>query len=369
MPADGAPPELILTADTFAGGLGPPAFYFRDDKIELRKTGWQTRSARVIEKKVWLFPSFMRERAAAREPHFSSRQTDMKTQAVKTLCLVGLAVVVMLAGTNAVQAQSIPVANPLFELPNTMFATPEVSLWETIPPQGSNNATIGVFTNDPAFGTGAYITNCAGTQAAFMYSDPGLVLYQMLPATYTAGAGYQLTAGIIGGPPSAEYPVPASGAIMQMSLFYLSGTNMITVGYTNVVNTTNTFSNIIQLVNFQLDIPPVQSTSAWAGKNIGVAFSTILPNGVQEGGTWELNNVQLFGIPCLFSPSLTNSQFSATLKSEPGEAFQILSSTNISTPLTKWSNVATLTNTTGSAPFVDPSAGTQVRFYSAHELP
>ena len=78
--------------------------------------------------------------------------------------------------------------------------------------RAATEAAIGVFTNNPAFGAGAYITNCVGSQAAYMFSDSGLVLYQVLPATYTVGAGYQLITGLIGGPPSAEFPVsPPTG--------------------------------------------------------------------------------------------------------------------------------------------------------------
>lgn len=292
----------------------------------------------------------------------------MRYHTVKALCLASLAVFAILARVNAVHAQQITVSNALFELPNTTYATPEVSNWDTIiPPQDPD--AIGVFTNNPAFGAGAYITNCVGTQAAYMYSDPGLVLYQVLPATYSVGVAYQLSSGIIGGPETAEYPVPAPGAIMQMSLFYLSGTNRVTVGCTNVVNTTNTFSNIIQFVNFALDIPPVQSTNAWAGQNIGVAFSTILPNGVEEGGVWDLNDVQLFALPSFLNPCLSNGQFNATFNSQPGGVFQIVTASNLSVSQSNWTVVATVTNTNGTMLFQDSSATNLARFYEARDYP
>jgi hypothetical protein len=270
---------------------------------------------------------------------------------------------------TAVSAQPIFVSNALFELPNTTYAVPNVALWNTIPPQGSNQAAIGVFTNNPAYDAGAYITNCVGTQAAYMFSDPGLVLYQVLPATYAVGAGYQLITGLIGGPATAEFPVPGSGAIMQMSLFYLSGTNQVSIGFTNVVNTTNTFSNIIQFVNFELDIPPVQSTNAWAGKNIGIAFSTIVPNGVTAGGSWELNDVQLFSTPCFLNPAKTNGQFTATFKSQPGWISQILATSNLSIAESNWTTIATVTNTNGTMLFHDSPATLPARFYGAREHP
>lgn len=338
-------------------------------QIELRKTGRQgmfPACQRVGSAVVSVSDARASASAATASP---SSRADMKHHVVRTLRLAGFAVFVLLAAVNAARAQQISVSNALFELPNSGYATPEVDMWNTIPPQGSNEDEVGVFTNDPAFGAGAYITNCIGTQAAYMYSDPGLVLYQVLPATYSVGAGYQLITGIIGGPATAEYPVPANGAIMQMSLFYLSGTNMVTIGYTNVVNTTNTFSNIIQFVNFELDIPPVQSTNAWARKNIGVAFSTIVPNGVGEGGAWDLNNVQLFSTPCFLNPALSNGQFSVTFKSQPGSVFQILETGNLSISETNWTAIATVTNTSGTMPFRDSPVTYPARFYGAREYP
>lgn len=289
----------------------------------------------------------------------------MKPCIGKILRLAALAVLAGLIGANAVQAQQIAVSNSLFELPATSYATPSIDLWNTIPPQGSNEASIGVFTNNPAFGAGAYITNCVGTQAAYMFSDPGLVLYQVLPVTYTVGAGYQLITSLIGGPASSEYAAPTDGAVMQMSLFYLNGTNLVTIGSTNVVNTTNTFSNIIQFIDFELDIPPVQGTNPWAGQNIGVAYSTLLPNGVQAGGTWELSNVRLFSTPCFLNPAITNGQFTATFKSQPGSAFQILAAGNASLAVSNWPVIATVTNTNGTLLFQDSPASLPARFYGA----
>jgi len=292
----------------------------------------------------------------------------MNSHRVKMLRPASLVILVIVAAVNAIQAQPITVSNALFAVPSTTYATPDVSMWNTIPPQGSNEDEIGVFTNNPIYGAGAYITNCAGTQAAFMYSDPGLVLYQVLPATYQVGAGYQLITGLIGGPPTSEFPVPATGAILQMSLFYLNGTNLVTIGYTNAVNTTNTFSNIIQFINFEVDIPPVRSTNAWAGKNIGIAFSTFLPNGVQEGGTWELNNVQLFSTPCFLYPTVSNGQFNATFKGQPGLVFQILATSNLSIAASNWTTLATVTNTNGTMLFHDSPAAYPARFYGAREF-
>jgi hypothetical protein len=58
-----------------------------------------------------------------------------------------------------------------------------------------------------------------------------------------------------------------------------------------------------------------------------------------------------------------------TVQSEPNAVFQILAATNLTLPATNWTSLATLTNVTGSLPFVNATAGAGRRFYSAQQLP
>ena len=52
-----------------------------------------------------------------------------------------------------------------------------------------------------------------------------------------------------------------------------------------------------------------------------------------------------------------------------GDYFSIKGSTNVATPLASWSQVATVTNTYGVVPFIDPQALTRpVRFYRAQRI-
>ena len=104
-------------------------------------------------------------------------------------------------------------------------------------------------------------------------------------------------------------------------------------------------------------------------KHIGIAFSTILPNGVQEGGSWELNDVQLFSTPCFLNPAATNGQFAATFKSQPGLVFQILATSNLSIAESNWTAIATVTNTNGTMLFQDSPATLPARFYGARGYP
>ena len=61
--------------------------------------------------------------------------------------------------------------------------------WETFPPQA--DGAIGVFVNNPAYTNDVpddYIYNCDGTQAAFIFNDPGLALFQDYDAVDSTGA-------------------------------------------------------------------------------------------------------------------------------------------------------------------------------------
>ena len=66
---------------------------------------------------------------------------------------------------------------------------------------------------------------------------------------------------------------------------------------------------------------------------------------------------------------LTNGQIQFTVQSEANAVVQPLATTNLSLPVTAWANIATLTNTTGSLPFVDTNASLSVRFYTAEQSP
>ena len=149
---------------------------------------------------------------------------------------------------------------------------------------------------------------------------------------------------------------------------------MDTVAETTVTNSEAYFPTDTEFVDFQVQVPPVKATDPWAGQNIGI----------QLVATPDLENPELMGrlLGCrqratgrndrrlsLANPALAKGQLQLTVQSEPGEVFQILSTTNFSLPLSTWTSLATLTNITGSLPFVDPSPSTGQRFYTAEKLP
>ena len=298
---------------------------------------------------------------------------------MKTIhCAVITAAALILLGGKMVRAQSIYVPNADFGLPvvtnfDTDVATNMIS-WEASPQQ--NYGAIGVFFNDP--NDGEFIVNCDGTQAAYIFEDPGLALFQdydavdstgapshAFSATYDVGKSYQLQAGFIAS--SYYYPL-TPGAILQMSLYYRDSLGDIeTVACTNIVYDTNVLTGNTNFVDYELNLAPVQASDAWAGQHIGIQF--LVPDDTEPGGFWDVGNVQLWVTPALINPSWSNGQFGATLLSQPGLAFQILATTNLSVPLSNWTSVVTLTNASGTTSFVDQGPSYNARFYQARQLP
>ncbi|MGP8201727.1 MAG: hypothetical protein ACLQU4_19730 [Limisphaerales bacterium] len=295
---------------------------------------------------------------------------------MRTSCIALFAATFILFGGAGSRAQSIYVPNADFGLPVVTDYSVDVATnmicWEASPED--NDGAIGVFGNLP--GDGEYILNCDGPQAAYIFEDPEVALLQdydavdstgtpshTFTATYEAGKSYQLQAGFIA---SEDFEGLSPGAILQMSLYYRDDSgDMETIASTNVVYDTSIFTSDTNFVQYTLNIPNVLPAEPWAGKHIGIEF---LPTGSITGGFWDVGNVQLWNTPALIQPSWNNGQFGATLLSEPGLVFQILMSTNLSTPLYLWSNVVTLTNTSGTTSFVDPSASDNQRFYQARQV-
>ncbi len=185
-------------------------------------------------------------------------------------------------------------------------------------------------------------------------------------ATFDVGKSYHLTVGVIGGGGNM-----LEGASLELSLYYRdAASNMVTVAATDISNSTAIFSNTTHLIDFTVDVPAVKAADAWAGQNIGAQLlSTVSSN--LEGGYWDLDNVRLMAVqePSLVAPTWTNGQFQFTLRSEPGLSFEILGATNLALPLSNWTSLATLTNTTGDVSFLETPVNFNRRFYLARQLP
>ena len=107
-------------------------------------------------------------------------------------------------------------------------------------------------------------------------------------ATFKPGHPYYLTAGLIGGGGG----MPA-GATLQMSLYYRDASNnMVTVAARTITNTSALFPDNTHFVDFQLDVPTVQTNDAWANQNLGIQFLCTVDTNTQSG-YWDVDNVRL----------------------------------------------------------------------------
>jgi hypothetical protein len=285
---------------------------------------------------------------------------------------------------------TIVVPNGSFETPVTTNVDIRIDSWADNPQSpffnpsqfgGSPWTTLmGRFMNT-APGSFDHIDNIDGTQAAYIFTFPGAGFFQDFDSTDWAntnsthafnvkldpGKTYTLTAGFTS---SGNEPL-TNGASIQMALYFGDGpSNQTVIAANNVFFDTKVFTNLDHLLDFQVTIPEVKASDPWAGKNVGIEFisTTFDPNLIT--GVWDLDNVRLTEkvATALAAPALTNGLVNLTLNSEPGLAFEILAATNLTSPPSGWTSLATLTNLTGSFSFGDEITN-QHRFYKAQQLP
>lgn len=285
------------------------------------------------------------------------------------------------------RAGSISIPNGSFESPATFFVSINFNNWQKTPKwEGWNetnagpwNNLTGIFTND-ARSVADYITNCHGTQAAWLFANPEVGLFQDydsqdwndpvpthdFDARFEPGKFYRLKFGLVGFGGGMQPGVP-----LEVSLYYRDeASNQVVVAATIVTNSSAYFSNRIQLVDFQVVTPVVQPGDAWANQHIGIRLLSIVDTNL-AGGYWDVDNVRLASVT---PPALTNlvhasRQFQFTVQGEAGEVYEILSSTNPATALPDWTSLGTVSNATGSFPFIDTLPDLNQRFYLARQLP
>ncbi|MCP4256403.1 MAG: hypothetical protein GY774_02625 [Planctomycetes bacterium] len=200
---------------------------------------------------------------------------------------------------------SIPIENASFEAPfvdpNGFPALPFMDKWTEIDLDTLSSSNTGVFANTPVDNPD-HIVNADGNQLAFLGSESGNALEQVLKVAYKTGADYRLTLAVGVSsqfPPSSVEPVDA----LELVFFYHDGNDVVDIAsYTiEAMGQSST-----QLMDFSLQLSTVQIGDAWAGKAIGVALrSAGIP-----GGFWDLDNVRLIeSLPV--SISIENASFEA----------------------------------------------------------
>ena len=295
-----------------------------------------------------------------------------------------LAVVATAACTGVLRADTIAVPNRSFESPATPFVSINIDSWQKAPKpdwyleSGGYLWTqlTGIFRNT-ATNTSGHIDNCDGNQALWLFAVPEVGLFQdydsidwrnqtqEFNALFNVGKSYRLTVGVIGGGGGM-----LEGATLDARLYYRDpSSNQVPVGVLTLTNSPAVFSNLNHLVDCTLVVPRVKATDPWAGHHIGIQFASTVTTNLQ-GGYWDLDNVRLseIGEPLIANPFSTNGQFGFSLLSEPGAVFEILSSSNLSLPLSNWTSVGLLTNESGSNIFTQPASDGQ-RVYGARQLP
>jgi hypothetical protein len=292
---------------------------------------------------------------------------------------------VMMAG--ALQAGPINVPNGSFESPATFFVSLNFDSWQrTAQPDWWNENSsgpwtnlTGIFMNTPP-GSADHIANCNGNQAAWLFANPDVGLFQdydsvdwndaepthAFDAKFEAGKFYRLTVGVVGG----GYNMPV-GTPLEASLYYRdTSSNKVIVAATTITNSAAHFNSRTQLVYFEVTTPVVRAGDPWAGRHIGIQLlSTVSPE--RAGGYWDLDDVRLFStFATTFSGSgMENGQFKFTLQGEPGLVLEILASPNPVLPPSSWTSLGTLTNEMGTTTFVDTASSFDQRFYRVRQVP
>ncbi len=288
------------------------------------------------------------------------------------------------AGTVAVPNASFEAPLAPRESPYTIPGTAEQ--WQNISNPGWYNPTdfggwpweylTGIFYNST---NQAFIDNLDGEQALYLFADPGVGFFQdynslsgtnttpshAFNATFEVGSAYDLTVGVIGGGGGMN-----PGATLQLGLYYREAlSNLVLVATTTVTHSAGTFPTNTHLVDFQVHVPTVQAGDPWAGQNIGIQLLSTTAFEL-AGGYWDVDNVRLVKTlaPTLLNPTVTTSNFTFTVQSEPGRPFTILTATNILTVSSNWTSLGTFTNVTGSTNFSDSITNMGQRYYRAQAL-
>ncbi|PWU21656.1 MAG: hypothetical protein C5B50_01200 [Verrucomicrobia bacterium] len=223
----------------------------------------------------------------------------------------------LLAGTlvatgSRLAAQPISVPNFSFESQTAPASYPYVNInvdfWQKAPEPAYYGPAIGMPYGIPWAGTaGVFLdvnpyANHDGVQCGYILGFPQVTLFQDYSsspthdfnATFDVGKSYDLTIGVFG------KNTLAPGSTLDLSLYYLDGSgNHVSVATTTVTYSAAAFptNTPLSLIDYHVDVPTVQASDAWAGKNIGIQLLSTTPLELSTGGNWDFDNVRLTAVP------------------------------------------------------------------------
>jgi hypothetical protein len=176
--------------------------------------------------------------------------------------------------------------NDSFESPRTDFASPAMDGWQKAPQPIWYSDTnfpwaqlTGQFLN-PSNGAPDHIDNVDGRQAVFLFALPDVAIFQDYISVggtnttpthdfnlrYEVGHSYSLTVGVLGGGGGMS-----NGATFATSFYYRdAASNKVTVASTSITNTKTLFPTNTHLTDFNVQLPAVKGSDAWADKQVGV---------------------------------------------------------------------------------------------------
>jgi hypothetical protein len=244
--------------------------------------------------------------------------TSFVSTQVRMLPVLSGLMVSLILGVVTAQAQPIFVPNHSFNSASAPmvdpYVTTQVGSWQKPAKPAYFNfveQNYGIFwdqTTGIFFGPGAY-GNMDGIQAAFVLAWPQAGIFQdydtmdyndpvpshEFDASFEIGKSYTLTAGVYGkGFPGFNM---TEGSMLGLSLYYRDGANQITVGAPTIITYSSALfptGGPLNLIDFSVVIPTVQSGDAWADKHIGIRIESIY--GVGDG-YWDIDNVRLTAVP------------------------------------------------------------------------
>jgi hypothetical protein len=195
------------------------------------------------------------------------------------------------------------------------------------------------------------------------------------PITLTAGETYRVGAhiptGVHGYFRTASWPTTfANGAVGQS--FYWSYGDVFPTSVQGTGEGPLVDLRCSVLISNSIPVSPTGSgafsSGVWSGNvAAGQAATNVVLKADDGAGHVALSNpFNVVTTLLLLSPQhLGGGQFQCTVSSAPGQRLEILASTN----LVNWTSVTSMTNTTGTALFIDPAKNLVRRFYRAHQLP